>query len=240
MKKVLFVLLAFAATLFAQAQVKFQAFAPNFMKLGGYSKGYHSFELLLDGVTPWSFSAKGEVKAPNNDPDLLLDGIDNDEVVLVIAYLHYPTQGTDGQGYNVGMFDIRIFMDDEPLPVKNITWTLLPPANDDWAIGSLDAAKVASEELGDVWGAKYSREITLASADPLDREMWLASKRLPKKRERIAEPVPQPAPKAAPAPAATAAPKTKKRAVRQAAPAANDDSQLTEREKRRRAARQKK
>lgn len=261
MKKGILFLLVITGVLFAQMEPQFQAFAPNFMKLGKYSKGFHSFELLVEGVTPWSFSAKGEVKAPNNDEYLLLDGIDDEEVVIIVAYLPFPSQGTDGKGYQVGIFDLRVFLSDEPLYIRNLEFKLLPPANDNWAQESFEAAKVSSEQLGQIWNGTYDREITVTSADPIDRKKWLAAQKAAKKKEEKAAVVPPPAEETkVPAKAATqpAATKTTKKAdtktqntateksskkkmgtTKKSAATQTAEPELTEREKRQRAIAQK-
>jgi hypothetical protein len=59
-------------------------------------------------VPPWAFSVEGEVKSPGGDPDVLFNGIFDEELIVVMAYIPYPTQGKDGNEYQTGMFDLMI------------------------------------------------------------------------------------------------------------------------------------
>ena len=80
------------------------------------------------------------------------------------------TSGADGQEYQVGLFDMMLFFEDEPTKIRNLTFTLLPPANDDWAMSAFNDAQSSGTLLGRIWKGKYDREITKASANPLTKK----------------------------------------------------------------------
>ena len=191
MKKILSFVMFLSLFAFAEITPEFQAFAPNFMKLDKVVKGYHDFTLKVD-VAPWSFVYKGQVKAPNGDPYLLYDGIDAGDVFIVIAYVPAPVQGPEGDEYQAGIFDIMIYYTDgsEELAatIKNASVELLPPLSaDQWAKESMDAAKSAGEVIGTIWtDSKYAKAITVASADPLDKDKLLAAKKAKKEKQKKA------------------------------------------------------
>ena len=190
MKKILSFIMFLSLFAFAEITPEFQAFAPNFMKLDKAVKGYHDFTLKVD-VAPWSFTYKGQVKAPNGDPYLLYDGIDAGDVFIVIAYVPAPVQGPEGDEYQAGIFDIMIYYTDgtEELAatIKNASVELLPPLSaDQWAKESMAAAKNAGG-AGTVWtNSKYAKAITVASADPLDKDKLLAAKKAKKDKQKKA------------------------------------------------------
>lgn len=171
MKKLIAVLfLAFAVICSAQSSIKpeFQAFSGALLKLKKVEKGYHKFRLTVD-VAPWAFQADGEVQAPGGDGDALITGLFDGDVYAVLAYVPSTAAGSDGKEYQVGLFDMMLFFEDEPTKIRNLRFKLLPPANDEWAMGILKDALESGSLLGNVWGGKYERAITKASADPMDK-----------------------------------------------------------------------
>lgn len=171
MKKLIAVLfLAFAVICSAQSSIKpeFQAFSGALLKLKKVEKGYHKFRMKVD-VAPWAFQADGEVQAPGGDPEALITGLFDGEVYAVLAYVPSTAAGTDGKEYQVGFFDMMLYFEEEPTKIRNLRFKLLPPANDEWALGILKDALESGSLLGNVWGGKYERAITKASADPLDK-----------------------------------------------------------------------
>ena len=171
MKKLIAVLfLAFAVVCSAQSSLKpeFQAFSGALLKLKKVEKGYHKFRLKVD-VNPWAFQADGEVQAPGGDGDALITGLFDGDVYAVLAYVPSTAAGSDGKEYQVGLFDMMLYFDDEPTKIRNLRFKLLPPANDEWAMGILKDALESGSLLGNVWGGKYDKAITKASADPMDK-----------------------------------------------------------------------
>lgn len=171
MKKLLaFLFLAFAVVCSAQnLKPEFQAFSGALLKLKKVEKGFHKFQLTVD-VAPWAFQATGEVQAPGGDGDVLITGLFDGELYAVLAYVPSTAAGTDGQEYQVGFFDMMLYYEEEPTRIRNLKFKLLPPANDEWAKGILKDALESGSLIGNVWGGKYDRAITKASADPMDKK----------------------------------------------------------------------
>ena len=147
---------------------EFQAFSGALVKLKKAKNGYHKF--MLDIVAaPWAFKAEGEVAAPGGDPDMLINALFDGDLYAVLAYVPSATSGADGKEYQVGLFDMMLYFEDEPTKIRNLTFTLLPPANDDWAMSAFNDAQSSGSLLGKIWKGKYDREITKASANPLTK-----------------------------------------------------------------------
>jgi len=155
---------------------KFQAFTGALLKLKPAQNGYHKFSLKVEAA-PWAFQAIGEVRAPNGDPDLLINALFDGDVYAVLAYIDQPASGTDGQEYNVGLFDMMLYYDEEATSIRNLKFKLLPPANDDWAQGILSDALGSSSLIGNVWGGKYDGDIIKASANPMDKQKLKSMKK---------------------------------------------------------------
>ena len=168
-KLIVFLCLVFAVVCSAQnLKPEFQAFSGALLKLKKAEKGYHKFRLTVD-VAPWAFQADGEVQAPGGDGDALITGLFDGDVYAVLAVVPSTAVGTDGKEYQVGLFDMMLYFEDEPTRIRNLRFKLLPPANDEWAMGILKDALESGSLLGNVWGGKYDKDITRASADPLDK-----------------------------------------------------------------------
>lgn len=180
MKKILLMfLLAFAVIGYAQEgtlKPKFQAFTGALVKLKPAQNGYHKFSLKVEAA-PWAFQAIGEVRAPNGDPDLLINALFDGDVYAVLAYVDQTASGTDGQEYNVGLFDMMLYYDEEATSIRNLKFKLLPPANDEWAMGILKDALESGSLIGNVWGGKYDGAITKASANPMDKQKLKSMKK---------------------------------------------------------------
>ena len=196
MKKLLCVLfMALAVLSFAQGNTKpeFQAFSSSLLKLKPAEGGWQKFSLKVE-VAPWAFQAIGEVHIVAGDAELLNSALYDGTLYSVVAYIPAPAAGTDGKEYQVGVFDMMLFLEDEPTQVRNVKFRLLPPANDEWAMGIFKDAIASGTALGSVWGGAYEDEITKASAVPMDKKQLQANV---KKKER-----PEPSPAAEPAPVA--------------------------------------
>lgn len=181
MKKIVAVLiLALAVVCSAQeSSLKpgFQAFSGALVKLKKADQGFHKFMLKVD-VAPWAFMAEGEVMAPGGDSDVLITALFDGALYAVLAYIpDKVTGGSDGEEYNVGFFDMMLYYEDEPTRIRNLKFTLLPPANDSWAKGILKDALESGSLLGQIWKGKYEREITRASATPIDKSRLLDMQR---------------------------------------------------------------
>ncbi len=148
---------------------EFQAFSGALLKLKKAKKGYHKFMLEIVAA-PWAFKAEGEVAAPGGDPDMLINALFDGDLYAVLAYVPSVTSGADGQEYQVGLFDMMLFFEDEPTKIRNLKFTLLPPANDDWAMSAFNDAQSSGSLLGKIWKGRYEREITRASANPLTKQ----------------------------------------------------------------------
>ena len=186
MKKILALLvLALAVAGFAQQgniKPKFQAFSGALLKLKDAEKGYQKFSLKVD-VAPWSFQAIGEVRVPNGDSEALREALFEGDLYAVLAYIDNSPVEVNGDVYQVGLFDVMIYFDDEPTTVRNVKFKLLPPVDDDWSKSGLQDAQSSASLLGKIWDGKYEREITKASADPMDKGKLKAMKR--KKQEAV-------------------------------------------------------
>ncbi|MBR4347605.1 MAG: hypothetical protein IKP90_01495 [Fibrobacter sp.] len=188
MKKILALLvLAFAVVGYAQQgniKPKFQAFSGALLKLKDAEKGFQKFSLKVD-VAPWSFQAIGEVRVPNGDTEALREALFEGDLYAVLAYIDNSPVEVNGEEYQVGLFDVMIYFDDEPTTVRNVKFKLLPPVDDDWSKSGLQDALSSGSLLGKIWDGKYEREITKASADPMDKGKLKAMKR--KKQEAAEE-----------------------------------------------------
>ena len=186
MKKILALLvLAFAVVGYAQQgniKPKFQAFSGALLKLKDAEKGFQKFSLKVD-VAPWSFQAIGEVRVPNGDSEALREALFEGDLYAVLAYIDNSPVEVNGDVYQVGLFDVMIYFDDEPTTVRNVKFKLLPPVDDDWSKSGLQDAQSSASLLGKIWDGKYEREITKASADPMDKGKLKAIKR--KKQEAV-------------------------------------------------------
>ena len=186
MKKILALLvLAFAVVGYAQQgniKPKFQAFSGALLKLKDAEKGFQKFSLKVD-VAPWSFQAIGEVRVPNGDSEALREALFEGDLYAVLAYIDNSPVEVNGEEYQVGLFDVMIYFDDEPTTVRNVKFKLLPPVDDDWSKSGLQDALSSGSLLGKIWDGKYEREITKASADPMDKGKLKAMKR--KKQEAV-------------------------------------------------------
>ncbi|MBQ3840414.1 MAG: hypothetical protein II819_10865 [Fibrobacter sp.] len=230
MKKILCMLfMAVAVLSFAQGNTKpeFQAFASSLLKLKPAEGGWQKFSLKVE-IAPWAFQAIGEVHIVAGDAELLNSALYDGTLYSVVAYIPAPAAGTDGKEYQVGVFDLMLFLEDEPTQVRNVKFRLLPPANDEWAMGIFKDAIASGTALGSVWGGAYEDEIIKASAVPMDKKQLQANL---KKKER-----PEPSPAAESAPVA----KKKKKRSYDEDEEDEDGSNLTVKEKRRRAMMQKK
>jgi len=193
MRKILAVFfLAFAVVCSAQEgslKPGFQAFSGALIKLKKAERGFHKFRLRVD-VAPWSFLAEGEVQAPGGDSDVLITALFDRALYAVLAYIPDKiAAGSDGEEYNVGFFDMMLYYDEEPTRIRNLSFKLLPPANDSWAQSILDDALQSGSLLGKIWSGKYEREITKASAVPIDKAQLVSmrEKRLAEKAAAEAE-----------------------------------------------------
>ena len=192
MKKLLCMLLmALAVLSFAQGNTKpeFPAFSSSLLKLKPAEGGWQKFSLKVE-VAPWAFQAIGEVHVVAGDPELLNSALYDGTLYSVVAYIPAPAAGTDGKEYQVGVFDMMLFLEDEPTQVRNVKFRLLPPANDEWAMGIFKDAISAGTALGSVWGGAYEEEITKASAVPLDKKQLQANLKKKDRPEPAAEPAP--------------------------------------------------
>ena len=180
MKKILALLvLALAVVGYAQQgniKPKFQAFSGALLKLKDAEKGYQKFSLKVD-VAPWSFQAIGEVRVPNGDTEALREALFEGDLYAVLAYIDNSPVEVNGEEYQVGLFDIMLYFDDEPTTVRNVKFKLLPPVDDDWSKSGLNDALSSGSLLGNIWGGKYDKAITKASADPMDKGKLKALKR---------------------------------------------------------------
>ena len=183
--------MALAVLSFAQGNTKpeFQAFSSSLLKLKPAEGGWQKFSLKVE-VAPWAFQAIGEVHVVAGDPELLNSALYDGTLYSVVAYIPAPAAGTDGKEYQVGVFDMMLFLEDEPTQVRNVKFRLLPPANDEWAMGIFKDAISAGTALGSVWGGAYEEEITKASAVPLDKKQLQANLKKKDRPEPAAEPAP--------------------------------------------------
>lgn len=161
---------------------KFQAFSGALLKLKDAEKGYHKFSLKVD-VAPWAFQAIGEVRAPNGDPEILREALFEGDLYAVLAYIDNSPVEVNGEEYQVGLFDIMLYYDEEPTMIRNLKFRLLPPADDEWSKGILNDALTSGSLLGQIWKGKYEKAITKASADPMDKRKLQSMKKKKKESE---------------------------------------------------------
>lgn len=227
MKKIIAVLFLACALLgYAQdssIKPEFQAFSGALVKLKKAKNGYHKFMLQIVAA-PWAFKAEGEVAAPGGDPDMLINALFDGDLYAVLAYVPSATSGADGQEYQVGLFDMMLFFEDEPTKIRNLKFSLLPPANDDWAMSAFNDAQSSGSLLGKIWKGKYDREITKASANPLTKQSVRSMQRAAEEAAAAEEAERQ---------AKMAAKKSKKKKKKAAVVDECDDPDMTVKEKRR-------
>lgn len=227
MKKLIAVLFLACALLgYAQdssIKPEFQAFSGALVKLKKAKKGYHKFMLEIVAA-PWAFKAEGEVAAPGGDPDMLINALFDGDLYAVLAYVPSATSGADGQEYQVGLFDMMLFFEDEPTKIRNLKFSLLPPANDDWAMSAFNDAQSSGSLLGKIWKGKYDREITKASANPLTKQSVRSMQKAAEEAAAAEEAERQ---------AKMAAKKSKKKKKKAAVVDECDDPDMTVKEKRR-------
>ena len=182
--------MALAALSFAQEGVKpeFQAFASSLLKLKPAEGGWQKFSLKVE-VAPWAFQAIGEVHIVAGDPELLNTALYDGTVYAVVAYIPSTAAGSDGKEYQVGVFDMMLFLEDEATQVRNVKFRLLPPANDEWAMGIFKDAIATGTALGSVWGGAFEEDVVKASAVPLDKKQLQANLKS-KERPAAVEPAP--------------------------------------------------
>jgi hypothetical protein len=181
-KIVLFIslVLALFSAAFCELTTKepsFTAFTGSFLKFGKKSGNSRPFTMKIE-YGQWHFEASGAANADHNTDEL--EELQQD---LVVVFAYYDVKG---QGYQPGLFDLMIYLDDEPIKVSKVEISLIGKA----AAGSsiLEQAKTWNFEPGKVWKAtKYSSPIIRAKATALDEEDIAREIAAAKKKEQEAE-----------------------------------------------------
>ncbi|MCL2260012.1 MAG: hypothetical protein FWC15_01500 [Fibromonadales bacterium] len=139
----------------------FAGFTGSFIKFGPVSGNDRSFTMSVE-YAPWFFEIKGTANANYLTPDL------GDDVIAVLAYYNALGKTADGADYQAGLFDLMIYLDDEPVKISNLSFALTGQA----AAGSsvLAQAKTWNFSQGQVFRmAKYESPILTAQATYLDK-----------------------------------------------------------------------
>lgn len=157
---------------------KFKGFSGSFLDFGKMSAGSREFKIKVE-FAPWFFEYTGKVNAAHNTADL---DIMFDQMDVVIAYYDAPGVNGDGVPYQAGIFDVMLYLDDEPTRITEATVRLLGPAS----AGASTLAKALT------WGSfapgavftnpNYSKDITTAQGDALDKADIVKAKKAEEKR----------------------------------------------------------
>lgn len=153
----------------------FVGFTGSFIQFGKISSEGRSFTIRVE-YKPWFFEATGIANAGHNNAEL------GEDVIAVLAYYNAPGKTADGVDYQAGFFDLTMSLDDEPVRVSNLKFTLIGGATAGAAV--LNQAKTWNFEPGRVFRIqKYSGDVIKAEAGAYDkgdfeREMAAAQKRV--------------------------------------------------------------
>jgi len=155
----------------------FAGFTGSFIKFGKFSGNNRPFTMRVE-FGQWAFEASGNANAAHNteDLDILLE-----DIVAIVAY--YDAKGTakDGSTYQAGLFDLMIYLDDEPIRVSNVKFDLTGGASAGAKV--LEQAKTWNFQAGQVFKmGKYEREIVKAQAIAIDRSDIAREEAAAKKR----------------------------------------------------------
>ncbi|MDR1829441.1 MAG: hypothetical protein LBQ76_01580 [Candidatus Fibromonas sp.] len=153
----------------------FTGFTGSFVSFGNISGEDRSFTMKVE-YKPWFFEASGTANAKYNTPDL------GEDVIVVIAYYNALGKTADSTSYQAGLFDLMMYLDDEPVKISNLNFTMTAKA----AAGSavLAQAKTWNFEQGKVFKMpKYDAPIIKAQAAALDKSDIAREEAAAKKRE---------------------------------------------------------
>ncbi len=152
----------------------FIGFTGSFVSFGKISGDNRSFTMKVE-YKPWFFEVSGVANAGYNTPDL------GEDVIVVLAYYNAPGQAADGANYQAGFFDLMMYLDDEPIKISNLNFTLTSKATAGSAV--LVQAKTWNFEQGKVFKMqKYNTAIIKAQAAALDKSDIAKEEAAAKKR----------------------------------------------------------
>ena len=153
----------------------FTGFTGSFVSFGNISGEDRSFTMKVE-YKPWFFEASGTANAKYNTPDL------GEDVIVVIAYYNALGKTADSTSYQAGLFDLMMYLDDEPVKISNLNFTMTAKA----AAGSavLAQAKTWNFEQGKIFKMpKYDAPIIKAQAAALDKSDIAREEAAARKRE---------------------------------------------------------
>jgi hypothetical protein len=140
----------------------FAGFTGSFINFGQIAGNERTFTMTVE-YKPWFFQVSGTANAGYNTPDL------GDDAVAVLAYYNAQGKMVDGTDYQAGFFDLMMYLDDEPVKVSNLKFTLIGNATAGSTV--LEKAKTWNFELGKIFKMpKYDAAIIKAQAAALDKD----------------------------------------------------------------------
>jgi hypothetical protein len=155
----------------------FAGFTGSFMQFGNVSGNNRPFTMAVE-YKQWIFEVKGTANAGHNTPDL--DALLED-IVAVVAYYDAVGKAADGTDYQAGLFDLMIYLEDSPIKVSDLNFTLKGKAAQGSSI--ITQAKKWNFEPGQVFKTqKYSSAIFKAQAATLDKSDIEREEKAEKKR----------------------------------------------------------
>ncbi|MDR0517355.1 MAG: hypothetical protein LBH25_09975 [Fibromonadaceae bacterium] len=166
----IFIVLLFSVSAFATApkletkEPSFAGFTGSFMKFGKVSSGNRSFTMSVS-FGQWFFDVSGLANAGHNtdDLDILLE-----DITAVLAYYDAKGQTSSGESYQAGLFDLMVYLDDEPIKVSNLKFSLTGKATEGSKV--LEQAKTWNFVQGSIFkNSKYSSNIMKAQAASVDK-----------------------------------------------------------------------
>ncbi len=166
----------------------FIGFTGSFVNFGKITGNNRDFSMKVE-YRPWFFEVSGKANASHNTPDL------GEDVIVVIAYYPAPGKTADGVNYQAGLFDLMIYLDDEPIKISDLNFTMIGKATEGSTV--LEQAKTWNFQPGRVFKtSKYEAPIIKAQAAAFDkadiaREEAVARKReadsIAKEKKRVAD-----------------------------------------------------
>jgi hypothetical protein len=155
----------------------FAGFTGSFVKFGAVSGGSRHFTVSVE-YKSWLFEASGMANAGINtlDLDVLLE-----DIVAVIAYYDAKGKAEDGSEYQAGFFDLMLFLEDNPITISNLKFSLTGKAAP--GTPTLNQAQTWNFEKGQVFkNQKYSNAVFRAQAATLDKADIEREQKAEKKR----------------------------------------------------------